>query len=103
MPSVPPDTVLFAALAALYGAASAATFLLYAFDKRAARRGGQRIAERDLQLLALLCGWPGAWLAQNVLRHKTQKTRFRLLFFALAITNCLLLGLIVFFLIKEQA
>ena len=88
-----------AALAAIYLVASGAAFSLYAFDKHAARRGAQRIAERDLQLLALLCGWPGAWLAQQVLRHKTQKTGFRLLFFGMAITNCLLVGLTVFFLV----
>jgi uncharacterized membrane protein YsdA (DUF1294 family) len=87
--------------AAVYVVASATAFLAYAIDKRAARRGGRRIAERKLQLLALLCGWPGAWLAQQLLRHKAQKTRFRLLFFTLAITNCLLLGLIVF-LIKDS-
>jgi len=87
--------------AAVYVVASATAFLAYAIDKRAARRGGRRIPERKLQLLALLCGWPGAWLAQQLLRHKTQKTRFRLLFFTLAITNCLLLGLIVF-LIKDS-
>ena len=85
-------------LAVLYGAASIAAFFFHAWDKRAARRGGRRIAGRDLQLLALCCGWPGAWLAQQVLRHKTQKKRFRLVFFLLATTNCLLLGLIVFFL-----
>jgi uncharacterized membrane protein YsdA (DUF1294 family) len=81
---------------ALYGAASVAAFILYAVDKRAARRGGRRVAERDLHLLALLCGWPGAWMAQQVMRHKTQKRRFRMIFFGAAITNCLLFGVIVF-------
>ena len=93
-----PFMMLTIAAAALYGAASVFAFVVYAFDKRAARRGGQRIAERDLHLLALLGGWPGAWLAQQVMRHKTQKMRFRLIFFGMAVTNCLLLGLIAFFL-----
>ncbi|HEX7641637.1 MAG TPA: DUF1294 domain-containing protein [Burkholderiaceae bacterium] len=91
--------MVFAVLAAVYLAASGVAFSLYALDKCAARRGGRRIAERDLHMLALLCGWPGAWLARRMLRHKTQKARFRLLFFGMATTNCLLVGLIVFFLI----
>ncbi|MBV8635677.1 MAG: DUF1294 domain-containing protein [Burkholderiaceae bacterium] len=87
-----------AALLAFYGAASVAAFLVSAFDKRSAMRGGQRIAERDLHLLALLGGWPGAWLAQRLLRHKTQKPRFRLLFILMVLANCLLLGAALFFL-----
>jgi uncharacterized membrane protein YsdA (DUF1294 family) len=86
------------AIALLYGTASIAAFIVYAVDKRAARRGARRVAERDLLLLALLCGWPGAWLAQQTMRHKTQKPAFRLIFLGAAITNCLLFGLIIFLL-----
>jgi uncharacterized membrane protein YsdA (DUF1294 family) len=85
-------------VAALYVIASAAAFFICAWDKRAARRGGPRVAERDLHLLALLCGWPGALLAQQITHHKTRKPRFRLIFFGAAITNCLLLGLVAYFL-----
>ncbi len=59
---------------------SAATFLVYAWDKHRARLGGRRVAESTLHLLSLLGGWPGAYLAQHRLRHKTAKTSFLILF-----------------------
>lgn len=90
--------MLLLACLALYGGASLFGFLLYAFDKRAARRGESRVPEIELHLLALACGWPGAWLGQQVFRHKTQKRRFRLIFFCMAITNCLMLAAALFFL-----
>lgn len=78
----------------LYLCLSAAAFVLYALDKTAARRRKRRIPERTLHLLALSGGWPGAWLAQQLLRHKTQKSSFRLLFWGTVLVNCgILLGL----------
>jgi uncharacterized membrane protein YsdA (DUF1294 family)/cold shock CspA family protein len=55
---------------------SLAAFLLYAFDKSAAVSGRWRTAENTLHLFALAGGWPGALLAQQVLRHKTSKPGF---------------------------
>lgn len=52
------------------------TFLLYAIDKRNAIKGRRRISEKTLQISALLGGWPGALLAQQTFRHKTQKRPF---------------------------
>ena len=49
---------------------------LYAWDKHAARRGIRRVPEARLHLLALLGGWPGAWLGQRLFRHKTRKEPF---------------------------
>ena len=62
-------------------------YLAYAVDKRAARKEGWRIPEANLHLLELLCGWPGALLAQRVLRHKTRKTRYRVVFWMMVLLN----------------
>lgn len=59
-----------------YLAISLATFLAYAFDKSAAVSGRRRTPEQTLHLLGLVGGWPGALLAQQLLRHKTSKRRF---------------------------
>ncbi|HQS33549.1 cold shock and DUF1294 domain-containing protein [Polaromonas sp.] len=55
---------------------SLAAFMAYAFDKSAAISGRWRTAENTLHLFALAGGWPGALLAQQVLRHKTSKPGF---------------------------
>jgi len=54
--------------------------VVYAIDKRAARKNRWRIPEAQLHLLALLGGWPGAIIAQQVLRHKSVKPLFRIIF-----------------------
>ncbi len=72
-----------------YSAMSMATFIVYALDKRAARTGGLRVAENTLHGLALLCGWPGALLAQELLRHKSVKPAFRRLFWFTVALNVL--------------
>jgi uncharacterized membrane protein YsdA (DUF1294 family) len=59
---------------------SLVTFLVYSSDKRRARTGAVRVQESTLHLCALLGGWPGAFLAQQGLRHKTAKIRFQLIF-----------------------
>lgn len=59
---------------------SAVTFIAYALDKSAAQKGEWRTSEQTLHLLSLAGGWPGALLAQQVLRHKSSKQEFRSVF-----------------------
>ncbi|WP_394004314.1 DUF1294 domain-containing protein [Luteimonas sp. WGS1318] len=54
-----------------------ATFVLYGVDKHAARNRRRRTPESHLHLLELLGGWPAAWLAQRLLRHKSAKPAYR--------------------------
>jgi len=64
----------------VYLAVSLITYLVYAFDKRAAKDGAWRTKEGTLHWLSLLGGWPGALVAQHTLRHKSKKKSFRLVF-----------------------
>ena len=63
------------------------TFLLYAIDKRNAIKGLWRISEKTLQIPALFGGWPGALLAQQTFRHKTQKRPFIFVLWLGVLTN----------------
>ena len=65
------------------------TFAVYAADKSAARQQRRRVPENTLHALALAGGWPAAWLAQQVLRHKSGKTAFLAVY---ALTTLLHLG-----------
>lgn len=56
------------------------TFWLYFHDKRRAQNGGWRTPESTLHLCELLGGWPAAFVAQRVFRHKTAKGSYRLIF-----------------------
>ncbi|MEO7150434.1 MAG: cold shock and DUF1294 domain-containing protein [Burkholderiaceae bacterium] len=64
-------------VAGLYAVASVACFAAYALDKAAARGQRWRTDEARLLALGLIGGWPGALLAQQLLRHKSIKARFR--------------------------
>jgi len=70
-----------------YFGASVITFLAYANDKSKARKGGRRTPEKTLHLFSLIGGWPGAAIAQQVLRHKSQKQEFRLKFWFTVVVN----------------
>jgi uncharacterized membrane protein YsdA (DUF1294 family)/cold shock CspA family protein len=74
-----------------YLIASVGAFLAYAADKSAARKNEWRISENTLHMLGLVGGWPGALVAQQVLRHKSKKESFRTVFRATVVINCGLL------------
>ncbi|MBP6507468.1 MAG: DUF1294 domain-containing protein [Opitutaceae bacterium] len=63
-----------------YAIASIITYLLYARDKSRAEDGSWRKSERGLHFLELIGGWPGAFIAQRRLRHKSSKLSFQLVF-----------------------
>lgn len=67
-------------LFAFYIGMSLVTFGVYWTDKRLARGGGRRISEKTLHLLSLAGGWPGALVAQRVVRHKNRKPGFQIVF-----------------------
>lgn len=68
-----------------------ATFYVYWRDKDAAVQGGWRASEVQLHGLALAGGWPGAWFAQQILRHKSSKLSFRAAYWATVAGSFLLL------------
>ena len=71
---------------------SSVAFILYGLDKWAAIREAQRTPETTLQICALLGGWPGALLAQQVFRHKSSKRSFQISFWFTVVLNCGVLG-----------
>lgn len=73
--------------AGLYLAASVVCFIAYAIDKSAATAGRWRVSEGTLIFLGLACGWPGAIIAQQVLRHKSNKPSFRSAFWGSVVLN----------------
>lgn len=70
-----------------YGVASLLCLLVYAIDKSAAIAGRRRVPEQTLHLLALAGGWPGAIIAQQMLRHKSSKAAFRVAFWFTVVAN----------------
>ncbi len=64
-------------------AISCLTFWLYWHDKRRAENDGWRTPESNLHLAEVLGGWPAAFLAQRILRHKISKTRYQIAFWSI--------------------
>jgi uncharacterized membrane protein YsdA (DUF1294 family) len=68
-------------------ALSTFAFFAYRSDKRSAESGEWRIPEATLHFLALIGGWPGAFLAQRTFRHKTSKVSFQLVFWLVVLLH----------------
>ena len=71
---------------------SLVTVIVYALDKHAAGRGARRTPEATLHLLGIAGGWPGALVAQGLLRHKTAKDSFQTTFWLTVVGNALMLA-----------
>ncbi|HYG11992.1 MAG TPA: DUF1294 domain-containing protein [Pyrinomonadaceae bacterium] len=80
---------------ALYYGASIITYVAYAKDKTSAQNAGRRTPESMLHLMSLIGGWPGALIAQVLLRHKTRKSSFLIGYWFTVIVNCIALGVII--------
>lgn len=72
----------------IYIFASLLTFIIYALDKYAAKKGTWRTQESTLHFLSVIGGWPGALVAQQSLRHKSKKAEFRSIFWITVMLNC---------------
>ncbi|MDB5867830.1 MAG: hypothetical protein JWP96_162 [Polaromonas sp.] len=68
------------------------TFYVYWRDKHAAQTGRWRTREDTLHLLGALGGWPGAWFAHQMLRHKSRKAEFRAAYWATVLIHCAVLA-----------
>lgn len=89
------DGYILTALAVWTSVASLVTAALYAWDKRAAGRDGRRVPERMLLGWSLVGGWPGGWIAGQMLRHKTAKRSYRMQFaVCVALHGILMAGIV---------
>jgi uncharacterized membrane protein YsdA (DUF1294 family) len=75
----------------IYGVVSLLTFLTYRSDKLAAQYGRWRTKESTLLVLGLFGGWPGAVLAQKLIRHKSRKMSFQVTFWITVVVNVIAL------------
>jgi uncharacterized membrane protein YsdA (DUF1294 family) len=75
-PNCDPDYLISLYLAWLL-ASGIISFLVYGYDKFKAVRGGYRVPENQLHLLALSGGFLGCALGMAVFRHKIRKTIFK--------------------------
>jgi uncharacterized membrane protein YsdA (DUF1294 family) len=63
--------------------ASAASIVAYWTDKVRAQAGEWRITEGTLHLLEAFGGWPGAFIAQRAIHHKTKKAWYQFAFWTI--------------------
>ena len=73
------DQNLILAVFAVYVVINAIVFAMYAWDKHKAKTDKWRTKESTLLLGALLGPW-GAAIGMKVAHHKTQKTKFKLVY-----------------------
>jgi uncharacterized membrane protein YsdA (DUF1294 family) len=71
-------------------------FITYGLDKRQAVKGGHRVSERTLHLMAFLGGWPGALIGQRKFHHKMQKVAFRIMFWMVVVIHIGIVGAVAY-------
>jgi uncharacterized membrane protein YsdA (DUF1294 family) len=76
----------------VYVVLSLLAFIVYGHDKNAAQTNQWRTKEKTLHLLDFLGGWPGGLVAQQILRHKSSKESFQVIFWIVVFLNCGALG-----------
>lgn len=52
-------------------------FSIMGYDKKQAVKGGRRVPERTLFLIALIGGAAGVWFGMSFFRHKTKHVSFQ--------------------------
>jgi uncharacterized membrane protein YsdA (DUF1294 family)/cold shock CspA family protein len=62
---------------------SIATYKLYEYDKRQAIAYGWRVPQTIMYLAEMAGGWPGAFIAQRRLRHKSTKKSYQSIFWGI--------------------
>jgi uncharacterized membrane protein YsdA (DUF1294 family) len=82
---LPPYTLLFVSLM------NVVELLVVCARQRSAQLGNRRVPEQTLHIVDSLGGWCGGWLAQQKLRHKTQKQPFRKIYFCTIVFHILLI------------
>jgi uncharacterized membrane protein YsdA (DUF1294 family) len=68
-------------------AVSVFTFFMYRSDKQSAEAGEWRLPEAMLHFVELMGGWPGAFLAQRMVRHKISKTSYQVGFWVIVLIH----------------
>ena len=81
---------------------SVVCFVAYGWDKRQSTNGGRRVSERTLHLMAFVGGWPGALVAQQQFRHKTQKVAFRIVFWMVVAFHVAIVSAVAYAIEKSQ-
>ncbi len=74
-------------VAVLYVAMSAIAAATYALDKYRAQKAKWRISEGTLHLMEFAGGWPGAFAAQRILRHKNRKLSFQVTYWIIVASH----------------
>ncbi len=97
--SIPGTTAAICYLLLVVGT-SLWAFLAYGLDKLLAQNGSRRISEKNLLFISFLGGWPGAFAAQRMFRHKTQKVSFQTAFWTTVVFHFVLVGIAAFLIWK---